>query len=80
MRDRKLMLDGSPEYSLLGGAWYDTSPRPSTESIYSAKPYSGENYAYFRIYKAVQDGNTYVSTMYANLPMAIFQYKDKAIG
>lgn len=80
MRDRKLIFDGSPEYSLLGGAWYDTSPQPSTESLYSAKPYSGENYAYFRIYKAVRDGNTYLSTIYANLPMAIFQYKDEAIG
>lgn len=80
IRGRKLVLHGSPEYSFFGGAWYDTSPQPTTESLYSAKSYSGENYAYFRIYKAVQDGNTYLSTIYANLPMAIFQYKNEAIG
>ncbi|MCL6520210.1 MAG: hypothetical protein K6T99_10290 [Armatimonadetes bacterium] len=76
----KRLLPSKPVYSLVGGMWYDTSLLPNTSSTYSAKGYSGENYAYFRIYNAVENSRTYRSTIYANLPMAIFQYEKGAIG
>lgn len=69
-----------PLYSFIGGMSYDTSRHPSTRSPYSAKSYSGENYAYFRLYNAVDGSQTYRSTIYVNLPMAVFQYEKDAVG
>lgn len=74
------LLPPSPRYSFVGGLWYDTTPGPNTNYLYSAKPYSGENYAYFRIYKSIIGDRAYLSTIYVNLPMAVFQYEKEAIG
>jgi len=75
-----MKLPPSPIYSFVGGMSYDTSPRPSTSSPFSAKSYSGENYARFRLYNAIEDSHTYRSAIYANLPMAAFQYEGEAVG
>lgn len=60
--------------------YYDLSPSPQTLSLQGMKSYLGENYGFFRIFDVVESDRRYISTFYANLPMAVFQYEDEAVG
>lgn len=80
MTTRTFSDNRKPAFTVLGGMMYDREADLGSGRRYSKLRYSGENYAYTRLYETVMDGRTFMSALYTKMPVCIFQYEDEAIG
>ena len=69
-----------PVYTIIGGVMYDTTPDLGVALRRWSRRYTGENYAYFRIYDSCADGKTYRPAVYSKMPVCIFQFPDEAVA
>lgn len=77
---KRYEFSGQPIYSFIGGCSYSIGPYPSTCRAYSAPPYTGENYGYFRLYENHRGDVVLRPAVYSKAPLCLFQFENRAVG